>query len=161
MHIQPVTCLLRKSSSGAYRHQSLKNSYHLLLSSVELAKEHALQKLLQSKPIPLLPPVITATFPSSAPIFFSYNVCLLRGSEPRVSACHIPYATEPPKLERSQAERSEGVDGDCHAVASSASTTSGKSANTQRFLSVRQIIPRNVHDSGVIAFPVPRHFFLS
>ena len=26
MHIQPVTCLLRKSSSGAYR-QSLKNSY--------------------------------------------------------------------------------------------------------------------------------------
>ena len=30
MHIQPVTCLLRKSSSGAYRHQSLKNSYHLL-----------------------------------------------------------------------------------------------------------------------------------
>ena len=31
MHIQPVTCLLRKSSSGAYRHQSLKNSYHLLI----------------------------------------------------------------------------------------------------------------------------------
>ena len=31
MHIQPVTCLLRKSSSGAYRHQSLKNSYRLLI----------------------------------------------------------------------------------------------------------------------------------
>ena len=30
MHIQPVTCLLRKSSSGVDSHQSLKNSYHLL-----------------------------------------------------------------------------------------------------------------------------------
>jgi len=32
MHIQPVTCLLRKSSSGAYRRQSLNiHTYHLLL----------------------------------------------------------------------------------------------------------------------------------
>ena len=65
--------------------------------------------------------------------------CLLRGSKPRVWACHSPAADEPPELERSQAERSGGVGGGVgvHAVASSASTKLGKSSNTHLFLRVR------------------------
>jgi transposase InsO family protein len=42
-----------------------------------------------------------------------------------------------PETERSHAERSGGVGGDCHAVTSSASTKLGKSSNNHLFLSVR------------------------
>jgi hypothetical protein len=79
----------------------------------------------------------TALLPFRSFLYSPMMFCLLRGSKPRVLACQVPTAREPP--DPSEAMRSRGAGGGVavHADASSASTKLGKSSNTHLFFSVR------------------------